>query len=87
MKITTALGDNYEAKQVCVRMTKTLGVEVYYENLSVLGDEISEEELELMAHEHWLDAWGAILKMVGERFPYIDLEILSTDHIEVEVVE
>lgn len=88
MKITTYFGEDYEAEQVKVAMVKTLFVDVYLDQLDNLsGNKVSEEELEEIAHEDWLEAWGAILKMVAEKFPYIDMELFSTDSVKLEIVE
>jgi hypothetical protein len=87
MQITNDFGDKYGASQVCVTMVKTLVVKVYLDVRGLPGNEVSEEEIELMAHENWLEAqWGA-LAAIGARFPYIDMEFLSTDNVEMEVIE
>jgi len=89
MRIVNDFGGRYEATQVKVRMIKTLIVNVCLDcsnpGLSYAA-ELSEEELEQIAHEDWLEAQAAILKMAQERFPYIDMEFFA-DEIELEVVE
>ena len=91
MKITNDFGEVYEANHMQVKMVKTVLVNVDLDDLDSLGDgpdnEMSEEELEEIAHEDWLDAYAAILKMLSEKFPYIDLEGYSTDSVQMEVVE
>jgi len=87
MQIVNGLGERYEAKQVKARMVKTFIVDVYLDDGSYAEQEWSEEELEAIAHEDWLEAQAAILKAVADRFPYIDIEFSSTDNIQLEVVK
>ena len=87
MQITNDFGDKYGASQVCVSMVKTFVVKVYLDVRDLPGNEASEEELGQMAHENWLEVQQRVLAALGTRFPYIDMEFLSTDNVEVGVIE
>ena len=87
MQIINALGERRGASQVKTAMVKTILVNVDLDVRGLRGSEVSEEEIEEMAHEDWLEAWGDILKVIGEWHPYIDVELFSTDNVEIEVIE
>lgn len=86
MQITTFFRDDYQASQVRVRMVKTFVVNVYLDVRWHQGREMSEEELEEMAHEYWLEIQASLLARAAQ-FSCIDIEFVSTDHVAIEVVE
>lgn len=87
MQIVNAFGERCGASQVRVEMVKTLIVKVYLDVRGLPGNEVSEEEIEEMAHEDWLEIQARTLATASAQFPYIDIEFLSTDHVRVEVIE
>lgn len=88
MQITNDLGETYQASEMKVEMVKTILVTVHLDELDQLAEaEVSEEALEQIAHEEWLEAQGILLRTIEEGFPYIDIEFFSTDHVQLEVVE